>query len=129
MILLRSLTLDDGQEVVNSWYARANAIARANLDVRMNHLRFQKREGWTRPYYDILRKADGVGEVRFKAEKINHRALGYFGPGRNEFTFLFFSTKTDRYDPPNAIEIAKQRRLIVVSNPRVSTVVKRWGQK
>ena len=129
MISLRSLQFDDGADVVTIWYENHQNLpgVRARLDAIMFHLRCENREGWTRPYYDTLR--DGVGEVRFKVNGINYRALGFFGPNRNDFTFLLFATKTDRFDPVNAIDIAVERRLQVIDKPELSTVVKgRWNQ-
>lgn len=131
MILLRALSFDDAPHVVDAWYAAhaGDEAVRAELDVLMLYLRQQQREGWTRPRYDILRDADGVGALHFKVRRINYRALGYFGPGRNEFTFLLFATKTDRYDPRNAIEAARARRAIVEANPTRSIVLRnRWCQ-
>lgn len=131
MILLRALSFDDSPHVVDSWYAdhaRDEAV-RVELDVLMLYLRQQSREGWTRPRYDILRDADGVGALHFKVRRINYRPLGYFGPGRNEFTFLLFATKTNRYEPRNAIEIARTRRATVEAIPSRSAVIKnRWCQ-
>lgn len=131
MILLRGLSFDDAPHVVDTWYAdhaRDEAV-RVELDVLMLYLRQQRREGWTRPRYDILRNADGVGALHFKVRRINYRPLGYFGPGRNEFTFLLFATKTNKYEPRNAIEVARTRRAIVEAAPSRSVVVRnRWCQ-
>ena len=130
MILLRALQFDDGADVVTIWYENHQnlPVVRARVDAIMMHLRCQNREGWTRQYYDTLR--DGVGEVRFKVNRINYRPLGFFGPNRNEFTFLYFSTKTNRFDPVNAIDIAVERRQQVIAKPELSTVVKgRWNQQ
>lgn len=129
MILLRSLQLDNGADVVTVWYEDYQNLptVRARLDTRMIHLRDQNREGWTRPNYDTLR--DGVGEIRFKVNRINYRPLGFFGPNRNEFTFLYFATKTNRFDPVNAVDIALERRQQVTDNPSLSiTVTGRWNQ-
>lgn len=94
----------------------------------MIHLRQQPRDNWVRDLYDILRGAEGVGEVRFKARRIHHRGLGYFGPGRNEFTFLTFATKADHWDPRNAIEMAVDRKHMVETNPDMAIKLKKWGQ-
>lgn len=131
MITLRAYGTDDGPHVVDAWYAlhAANANLRATLDARMDYLRQQERNGWLRGYYDVLRNAAGIGEVRFKENKIQHRALGFFGPQRNEFTFLFFATKTNRFEPRNAIDLAAQRKMLIDSDPRLAREIKgRWGQ-
>lgn len=127
MITIKAMRLDDGDDVVTRWYQQESLKAQARLDARMIHLRQQPRDNWTRPLYDTLR--DGVGEVRFKVARIQHRALGYFGPGRNEFTFLFFATKTDRWDPYNSIEFAIERKEIVEAEPGRAVRLKKWGQQ
>jgi hypothetical protein len=130
MIVLKSFRLDDcgAGDVVTRWYAQYDdrPKVRAKLDSRMTYLRQQNREGWIREPYDTLR--DDIGEVRFKADQMWYRPLGYFGPGRNEFTFLFFATKTDEFDPPNAIDIAVERKLVVENNPKRAIRLRRWGQ-
>jgi hypothetical protein len=72
---------------------------------------------------------DGVGEVRFKVGGVNYRPLGSFVPGRNEFTFTLFATKTNRFDPRDAIDIAARRRIYIeLHNSRSKVVKDRWGQ-
>ena len=128
MILLKSFRADDGIDVVARWYAEMERRpkARAKLDTRMRYLRQQPREGWVREPYDTLR--DGIGEVRFKAGAVWYRPLGFFGPGRNEFTFLLFATKTDEFIPSNAIDLAVERKLVVMRSPSHAVMVDRWGQ-
>lgn len=129
MILLRSYQLEDGSDVVDAWFEEQETSPRirARFDSIMVHLRCQNREGWTRPYYDTLRS--GVGEVRFRVQETNFRPLGFFGPDRNEFTFLFFATKNAAFHPPNAIEMAIERRELTRRKPNRSIVVRqRWNQ-
>lgn len=131
MIALKAYLPDHlGQrDVVEQWYQEMEGKpkVRARLDGRMIFLRQQPREGWIREPYDTLR--DGVGEVRFKAEGVWYRPLGYFGPFRNEFTFLFFATKTNKFIPSNAIDIAVERMKVVELHPARAVHVKRWGQE
>jgi hypothetical protein len=119
----------DGGDVVARWYELmvGRPKVRAKFDARMTYLRQQPREGWVREPYDTLR--DGVGEVRFKAEGMWYRPIGFFGPGRNEFTFLIFATKTSEFDPVNAIDMAVERKGIVELEPQRAVRVTRWGQQ
>jgi hypothetical protein len=126
MIVLKAF-MDGETDVVSSWKSQQCAKVRAAIAARMTYLRQQNREGWTRPHYDGLR--DGIGEVRFKVERVNYRALGFFGPGRNEFTFCFFATKTDDFDPRNAIDIAVARKQLVEQDESTYAVkLEIWGQ-
>ena len=131
MVLLKAYRLADGADVVSVWHRlhAGNAELRAALDARMDYLKWQPRENWTRPRYDILHKCRGLGEVRFKVGKVNHRALGYFGPERMEFTFLMFCTHTESYIPRNALEMGMQRMDEVRANVALAIVIRgRWSQ-
>jgi hypothetical protein len=129
MIRLKSFRWEDGSDAVTQWYEQMadRPKVRAKFDARMTYLRQQPREGWVREPYDTLR--DGVGEVRFKAEGIWYRPIGFFGPGRNEFTFLIFATKTDEFHPVNAIDIAVQRKVVVQRDSQRAVKVIKWGQQ
>jgi hypothetical protein len=115
---------------VDDWYAlhSADDAVRSALDARMVFLRQQPRDYWTRPRYDLLKGAGGIGEVRFKVDRIQHRALGYFGPRRMEFTFLEMCTKTDGNSLRKAIKSAKERKQEIDKDPNLSVLVNRWGQ-
>lgn len=127
MILIKAFRDGDG-DIVATWGNQQRPKVRAAIASKMIYLRQQKREGWIRPHYDSLR--DGIGEVRFKVERINYRALGFFGPGRNEFTFCFFATKTNVFDPRNAIDTAIERKLLVEQeDERYAVKLRMWGQE
>jgi hypothetical protein len=132
-MLLRAYLLDDNADVISVWYDQyaGQPKVRAKLDMRMLHLRPRRRDerdGWNRPYYDTLER--GVGEVRFEIGNIQYRPIGFFGPAREEFTFLLFAIEqSDRLQPRNAIDEAVRRRGVVQSDPSRSVLIKgRWGQ-
>lgn len=124
----KAYALDDGGDVVSSWYAHYGRWPKitVRLDLLMIHLLQQPRDNWTRPYYDTLR--DGVGEIRFKVKGILHRPIGFFGPRRNDFTFLFFATKRDEFEPRDAIDIAVMRKAQIENGAARIVEVKRWEQ-
>lgn len=84
--------------------------------------------GWVRPYYATL--PNGIGEIRFEYKNVQYRPLGFWGPNRNEFTFLFFALEiSDRFEPETALGIAVVRRGLVVEKPARSALVRdRWHQ-
>lgn len=66
---------------------------------------------WQEPKAKKLKGVKDIYEIRFKAEKKQYRPLGFFGPGKDEFTITVWAThKQDIYDPDDAIETASQRR-------------------
>lgn len=127
MFIAKAYALNDGGDVVTCWLAenqrRHKVIAR--LDAYMIHLLQQPREGWTRPQFDTLR--DGVGEVRFKVQGILYRPIGFFGPNRNDFTFLFFATKRKDFEPLDAIDIAVARKEHIERGMVRTVDINRWN--
>ena len=66
---------------------------------------------------------DGLFELRFKVDNIQHRPIGCCGIERGQFTFLVGATKKQgkrrkdtAWNPPNAIQIAKKRRDLIRVN-------------
>lgn len=77
-----------------------------------NGLKDQQRKEWVRPAgFDMLSGKYGkLGKLRFKAANAQHRPIGFFGPGPNEFTLLAWATERDsKYDPPDIRETALKR--------------------
>jgi hypothetical protein len=59
----------------------------------------------------------GLGEVRFKADGVQQRPLGFRGPDPDVFTLLFPAReKNDQFIPKNAIEITLRLRKRVESD-------------
>lgn len=114
----------NGAEAVAEWYEAQSPKVQAAFDRRLAFLQQRRPDEWRDPLSKQLHGAcDGLVEIRFKAERVQHRPLGFFGPGRWEFTVLFFATeKGGRFDPRDACEIALRRRDAVVSDPNASVV-------
>jgi len=120
----RSYVDPNGAEAVAEWYGQQSAKVQAKFDERLRNLQQMRPDEWRDPYSKQLHgECDGLVEIRFKANRVQHRPLGFFGPGRMEFTVLFFAVeKGDRFVPRDACERALRRRDAVVSDPNASTV-------
>lgn len=71
---------------------------------------------WHTPHAKKLQGVKDLYEIRFKANGVQHRPLGFFGPGPSEFTILILAThKDDVYKPSSAIDTAAQRRKAIQS--------------
>lgn len=112
----RSFLSERPESAVHSWYQGQTPKARAVFDTTLKYLR--DRLKWDMPYTRVLEgECDGLIEIRFKAEKVQHRPLGFYGPLRLEFTIAFFATERDgEFDPPNSCAIALGRKTIVCGN-------------
>lgn len=59
-----------------------------------------------------------IGEVRFKAGRVEQRPLGFFGPNPGEFTLLFWAVeKNDQLKPRGACDSAQARRRDAIRLP------------
>jgi hypothetical protein len=69
---------------------------RANTEVALGYLKSQPKQDWRRPKAGKLSKQGNFRdfyEIRFKAERVQQRPIGYFGPGAADFTILIWATE------------------------------------
>ena len=79
---------------------------------------------WHRDYYKKLSgSCDGLWEIRFFADGVQQRLLGYRSDTQ-EFTILsWVREKNNRFDPPNACEQALRRKAeVLVFEDRVNAL-------
>ncbi|WP_313035661.1 type II toxin-antitoxin system RelE/ParE family toxin [Massilia alkalitolerans] len=85
------------------------------FQVRIRYLATTPKNDWKKPHARKLQGVKDVYEIRFKANGVEFRPLGYFGPNEGEFTILIWAyKKQDIYDPANAIKSADKRRKQIV---------------
>jgi len=109
---------DGGRDVIRDWYDEQAPEVQAEFDVALSYLREQPPAQWVRPSFGTLRgKCAGLEEIRFKANKIQHRPIGFFGPEGMQFTLLLCATEKDRkFIPPSTCDTAQRRKAIVLNN-------------
>jgi hypothetical protein len=81
---------------VQEVYDDGTAELQAEFEVAMSYLRELGRQEWTRPKAAKLNKCKEFKdffEIRFKADNLQQRPIGYFGPGKDEFTILIWVTE------------------------------------
>ena len=113
-----------GRDMIAVWYRRQPAAVQAAFDTLLEYLVQRERHEWVRPEFDQLggRYRD-LGELRFKVGNVQYRPLGFFGPARGEFTILAGASKKGSvYDPRDALETARKRRLEVLKDPDRSKI-------
>jgi hypothetical protein len=116
----RCYVSEDGTDEIRTWYDAQSKRIQQKFLSRVMALRGLPPEEWTTPLFRWLRgEGQGIGEVRFKADGVQQRPLGFRGPESDVFTLLFpASEKNDRFLPRNAIEIALQLRAQVEADKR-----------
>src|SRR5260370_40295690 len=78
-----------GEQEVPTWYGQQPAKTQAAFDQRIRTLQQMKILEWTEPYAKRLKgECAGLVEIRFQADRVQHRPLGWFGPSPGEFTIL-----------------------------------------
>ncbi len=101
----------DGTDEVRAWYDGGSKQLRARFLSRMRTLAQLARIEWHENLYKDLHGAcSGLGEIRFFADKVQQRPLG-FHSGDAEFTILFCAKeKEGKFVPLSACERAIARR-------------------
>lgn len=100
-----------GTDETRRWHNEQSKQVRAKFLQRLTTLAQLPFEEWREPLYKNLHgDCAGLGEIRFKANNVQHRPLG-FRSGEREFTILFCAIeKSNRFNPRNACEIALNRK-------------------
>ena len=101
----------DGTDEVRAWYDGGSKELQARFLSRMRTLAQLARNEWHENYYKALHgPCDGLGEIRFKADRVQQRPLGFHSGGA-EFTILFCAKeKGGKFVPLSACEKAIARR-------------------
>ena len=107
----------DGTDEVRAWYDGGSKQLRARFLSRMKTLAQLARNEWHENLYkDLHGECGGLGEIRFIADKVQQRPLG-FHSGDAEFTILFCAKeKGEKFVPLSACEKAITRRDEVLEN-------------
>lgn len=106
-----------GIDEILAWYDGQSATVRAKFDSRLKFLAQRERAEWKREPFDTLHdECEGLGEIRFKADRVQYRPLGFFN-GEKIFTLVFCAEeKGSKFVPRNACEIALRRRTEVLDS-------------
>jgi hypothetical protein len=106
--------------VIRDWYVAAANEAKVEFKNRLQFLRQRKIQEWGLPraypaYKGLGDELGGFGEIRFKANGIEHRPIGCF-TGKGEFTILIFAVeKNSKFIPKRSVlvRILKERKQLI----------------
>lgn len=80
------------------------------FEARLDYLGGVERHEWKRPHFAPLKDCDGITEIRFPADKKEHRVFGFFGPERHEYTMVLgWIKKNGDYGPECKIAINRMK--------------------
>ena len=110
--------VENGVSDFYMWRKRLPPKARLKLRWVIDNM--ETTADWTQTKY-FRPLSGGIGEIRFFISKRQFRPLGCRGPEEGEFTILIGAEeKDDELKPPGVIEIAKNRRDLVLEDGRYS---------
>ena len=98
------------------WCKEQSKRCRMKVLRRMAQLSDLPQDKWEAPpHYPYAKrlKGDGKGlwEIRLLVEHKQIRPIGYFGPGKNDYTFLIGAEEKDgEFIPKNALATAQKRK-------------------
>lgn len=97
-----------GRKAIDDWRSRLSPSRRAIHDVFMD--RIAKMDSWPSGICDPLKNHAGCWELRWAAEKVEHRLFGYYGVGKWFIMLVGCTHKGKVYDPHGAFEILDERK-------------------
>lgn len=106
-------------------YNDASAAVQAGFDVQLEYLMVRPRTEWRRP--EVAKLNNKVAykdffEIRFFADRVQHRPIGFFGPNEDDFTIVLWAIeKGDQLIPKSWNKISNTRREEIKS--KVATAV------
>ena len=78
-----------GVRYLDSWVDSLTDEVRNEFAAILEGLQVLPRQFWRRPQFDLLAEPyQGIGEIRFKADRKQFRVFGFFGPRAQQFILL-----------------------------------------
>lgn len=115
--LFKNFCDDKDRDIIAPEVARLVPKARAKFYERLNGFKDQPQHLWNGKRSKQLVGYPGLLEIRFLVANIQYRPIGFFGPNRNDFTFLIWATEQgDEFVPKTAPDTAAERRGIILQN-------------
>jgi hypothetical protein len=100
-----------GRSVIQTEINEVGDVVKEHFLVRLRYLMNVNISDWHRPYAAKLSGVKDVYEIRFKADNKQYRPMGFFGPGKNEFTIVVWAIEKGKiYNPHDAVTLSERRR-------------------
>lgn len=116
---IKAFKNDNGDDTFEDWMEKQDVEAQETIRARLNFMSITKTSTWARPYVGNLK--GHIHEIRIKCNNKQYRPLFTYGTGR-VIILLVGATKKGGHniiwDPPDAIEIARKRRELVIKDGR-----------
>ncbi|MDX6575123.1 MAG: Phage derived protein Gp49-like [Blastocatellia bacterium] len=104
-----------GRGVITDWVEDLDMEAEEDFHGILRGLEVAPRALWVRPVYDVFDPE--IGEIRFKANGLQHRVFGFFLTELSRYVMLIGATKKGRsYNPRDAVNTARKRKKLIQSD-------------
>ena len=110
-----------GVSDVSATYDKGSAQKRSRFLSRLKILASLPLEEWNENYRKVLHgSCDGLEELRFEADNVQQRPLGYRSGG-NEFTIVFWAIEKDnKFVPVSACKTALDRKKLILADRKLT---------
>jgi hypothetical protein len=114
----------DGVDQIRAWYDQQSRKVQGKFLSRLKTLAQLDFTEWKLPLFRWLHgECVPLGEVRFEVQNVQHRPLGYRGPGAYVFTLTFCAMEqSNRFVPPGSCAIGLARKAEIERSPGQSHV-------
>jgi len=120
MLKIKCYESSSEKNEIQATYDSGTEELKAELEVALAYLKVRDRQDWRRPHAHKMSKCKKFRdffEIRFKANNLQQRPIGYFGPDKNDFTILIWATeKGGKLKPEDWFKIADRRRNEIINN-------------
>ena len=104
----RQFKATSGRKAIDDWRSALSPARRAIFDIFLD--RIAKMNAWPTGTCNPIRNHAGCWELRWTAEKVEHRIFGYYS-GEKEFAMMVGCTHKGKvYDPPGAFDTLDTRK-------------------
>jgi hypothetical protein len=104
-----------GNNTIRAWLDSLPEKASAKIDARMLFMRTVR--VWPEAYVSALKGSPSLIELRVVSAGNQYRPIGFYGPGRGEFTLVLGAIEKGKL-PPRTLEAANANREIALSDRR-----------
>lgn len=113
-----------GVDEIRAWYDTQSRKVQGKFHSRLKALAQLDLNEWKLPLFRWLHgDCVPLGELRFEVQNVQHRPLGYRGPGPAVFILTFCAKEqSDRFVPANACARALARKSEIEANPGQTNV-------
>lgn len=104
-----------GVNLIRQWLDKIPAKASAKIDARILFMRPMPDQVWPEQYVSALKGWPKLVELRVGSAGNQYRPVGFYGPGRREFTIVLGAIEKGKL-PDRVLKVANDNRNIVLAD-------------